>query len=96
MGEPAAEHPGNALRDPVSRLRRTRYVGSDNLRPSRVRSTKARRYNGFAVTKNTLIAIAVALALASIVLSILFKGIFLVLLIPAFFAWNSSRSKDDR
>jgi uncharacterized protein YqhQ len=48
------------------------------------------------VTKNALLAIAVALALASVVLSILFKGVFLVLLIPAFFAWNSSQRKDDR
>jgi hypothetical protein len=48
------------------------------------------------VTKNTLIALAIGLALASIVLSILFKGVFLVLLIPAFFAWNGSRRKDDR
>jgi hypothetical protein len=48
------------------------------------------------VTKNSLIALAIALALASIVLSLLFKGIFLVLLIPAFFALNSGRSKDDR
>ena len=61
-----------------------------------MRSAKAPRYNSCAVTKNALIAIAVALALASVVLSILFKGVFLVLLIPAFFAWNGSRPKDDR
>lgn len=48
------------------------------------------------MTKNSLTALAIALALASIVLSLLFKGIFLVLLIPAFFALNSGRSKDDR
>jgi len=48
------------------------------------------------VTKNVLIAIAIGLALGSVVLSVLFKGIFLVLLVPAFFAWNGSRSKGDR
>jgi hypothetical protein len=48
------------------------------------------------VTKNALIALAIGLALASIVLSVLFKGVFLVLLIPAFFAWNGSRRKGDR
>ena len=36
------------------------------------------------------------LSILSIVLSLLVKGIFLVLLIPAFFALNSGRSKDDR
>jgi hypothetical protein len=48
------------------------------------------------VTKNSLTALAIGLALASIVLSLLFKGIFFVLLIPAFFAWNGTRSRDDR
>lgn len=48
------------------------------------------------MAKNALFALAIALALASIALSILFKGVFLVLLIPAFFAWNGSRRKDDR
>jgi hypothetical protein len=48
------------------------------------------------VTRNALFALAIALAAASVVLSIAFKGVFLVLLIPAFFAWNGSRRKSDR
>ena len=48
------------------------------------------------MAKNSLIALAIGLALASIVLSLLFKGVFLVLLIPAFYARNGTRSKDDR
>jgi uncharacterized protein YqhQ len=36
-------------------------------------------------------ALAIALVLASIVLSILFKGLFVFLLVPAFFAWNGAR-----
>jgi hypothetical protein len=48
------------------------------------------------VTKNQLTALAIGLALASVVLSVLFKGLFLVLLIPAFFAWSGARSKDER
>ena len=48
------------------------------------------------MTKNALIALAIGLALASIALSVLFKGVFLVLLIPAFFAWNGSRSKGEQ
>jgi hypothetical protein len=41
-------------------------------------------------------ALSVGLAIASLVLSVLFKGVFLVLLIPAAFAWNGSRPKGDR
>ena len=48
------------------------------------------------MTKNQLTALAIGLAIGSIVLSIVFKGLFLVLLIPAYFAWNGARSKDDR
>jgi hypothetical protein len=48
------------------------------------------------VTRNRLNALAIGLAVASVVLSILFKGIFLVLLVPAFFAWNGARPKHDR
>ncbi|HLE67033.1 MAG TPA: hypothetical protein VI730_07775 [Burkholderiales bacterium] len=48
------------------------------------------------MTKNQLTALALGLAVGSIALSVLFKGLFLVLLIPAFFAWNGARSKDDR
>jgi hypothetical protein len=46
------------------------------------------------VTRNRLNALAIGLAVASVVLSILFKGIFLVLLVPAFFAWSGAQSKD--
>ena len=48
------------------------------------------------MTKNALIGLAIVLALASIVFSVLYKGVFLVLLVPAFFAWNGSRRKGDR
>ena len=48
------------------------------------------------MTKNQLTALAIGLAVASVALSVLIKGLFLVLLIPAFFAWNGARSKDDR
>jgi uncharacterized protein YqhQ len=48
------------------------------------------------MTKNQLNALAIVLAVASVVLSVLFKGIFLVLLVPAFFAWNGARPKNDR
>jgi hypothetical protein len=48
------------------------------------------------VSKNILFALALTLAVVSLVLSIVFKGVFLVLLIPAYFAWNSSRRNDDR
>lgn len=48
------------------------------------------------MTRSQLTVLAIGLAIASVVLSILFKGLFLVLLIPAFFAWNGARSKDDR
>ena len=44
--------------------------------------------------KNQLTALAIGLALASVVLSILFKGLFLVLLVPAFLVWNGARSKE--
>ncbi|HKB82531.1 MAG TPA: hypothetical protein VKD04_04905 [Burkholderiales bacterium] len=47
------------------------------------------------MTKNSLIALSIGLALASILLSVLFKGAFLVLFIPAFYVWTSTRSKDD-
>jgi hypothetical protein len=46
------------------------------------------------MTKSQLTALAIGLAVASVVLSVLFKGIFPVLLVPAFFAWNGARSKD--
>ena len=41
-------------------------------------------------------ALAIALAVASVVLSLMFKGLFLVLLVPAFFAWNGGRPKDEK
>lgn len=44
------------------------------------------------MTKRQLTALTIGLAVASVVLSIAFKGLFLVLLIPAFFAWNGARS----
>ena len=47
------------------------------------------------MSKEKLYTISVALVLASIVLSILFKGLFVFLLIPAFFAWNNARSDGD-
>ncbi len=37
------------------------------------------------MTRSQLNALAIALAIGSVVLSILFKGLFLVLLIPALF-----------
>ena len=43
--------------------------------------------------KDKLYAIAIALAIASLVLSVLFKGVFVFLLIPALLAWNGSRDK---
>lgn len=43
------------------------------------------------MSKDKLYALAIALVLASVVLSILFRGIFVFLLIPAFFAWNGAR-----
>jgi len=47
--------------------------------------------------KDRLYAVSIALVLASIVLSVVFKGLFVFLLIPAFFAWNGARSdRDDR
>ena len=47
--------------------------------------------------KDQLYTLSIALVLASIVLSLLFKGLFVFLLIPAFFAWNNARSdRDDR
>jgi hypothetical protein len=48
------------------------------------------------VTRNQLNALAIGLAVASVVLSILFEGLFLVLLIPAFFMWKGDRSKDEK
>jgi hypothetical protein len=48
------------------------------------------------MTKSQLTALAIGLAVASVVLSVLFKGIFLVLLVPAFLLWNDGRGKDDR
>ena len=48
------------------------------------------------MTRNQLNTIAIVLAVASVALSILLKGIFLVLLIPAFFFWGKARPKDDR
>lgn len=48
------------------------------------------------MSRNSLTLLAIGLALASVVLSVLFKGLFLVLLIPAFLVWNGARSKDDR
>jgi hypothetical protein len=48
------------------------------------------------MTKNTLIALSIGLAIASLVLSVLFKGVFLVLLIPAIFAWHGSRPKGEK
>lgn len=45
--------------------------------------------------KDRLYAVSIALVLASIVLSVLFKGLFVFLLIPAFFAWNHARSDRD-
>ena len=41
--------------------------------------------------KEKLYTLSIGLVLASIVLSILFKGLFVFLLIPAFFAWNGAR-----
>jgi uncharacterized protein YqhQ len=43
------------------------------------------------MTRDKLYALALALALASIVLSVFFKGLFVFLLVPAFFAWNGAR-----
>ena len=48
------------------------------------------------MTRGQLNALAIALAVASVVLSIAFKGLFLVLLIPAFFAWNGGRTKNEK
>jgi len=45
------------------------------------------------MSKDKLYAIAIALAIASLVLSVLFKGVFVFLLIPALLAWNGSRDK---
>jgi len=41
--------------------------------------------------KQQLYTLSIGLVLASIVLSILFKGLFVFLLIPALFAWNGAR-----
>ena len=47
--------------------------------------------------KDQLYALSIGLVIASLVLSILFKGLFVFLLIPALFAWNGARSdRDDR
>jgi uncharacterized protein YqhQ len=43
------------------------------------------------VKKEKLYAIAIGLALASLVLSVFFKGIFVFLLVPAFLAWHGGR-----
>jgi len=43
------------------------------------------------VSKEKLYTLSIGLVLASIVLSILFKGLFVFLLIPALFAWNGAR-----
>jgi hypothetical protein len=48
------------------------------------------------VTRNQLNALAIGLAVASVVLSILFKGLFLVLLVPAFFLWKGDGPKDEK
>lgn len=47
------------------------------------------------MSKDKLYALAIALVLASIVLSILFRGLFVFLLVPAFFAWNGARKGRD-
>ena len=44
------------------------------------------------MNRNTLNTIAIALAVASVILSIAFKGLFLVLLIPAALVWRTGRS----
>lgn len=46
------------------------------------------------MTRSQLTALALGLAVASVLLSILLKGLFLVLLIPAFFFWDKARPKD--
>ena len=48
------------------------------------------------MTRNQLYMLAIALVVASVALSIAFKGLFLVLLLPAFFVWNGARSKDGK
>jgi hypothetical protein len=47
------------------------------------------------VTRNQLNTLAIALAVASVLLSIAFRGLFLVLLIPAFFLWGKG-PKDEK
>ena len=44
------------------------------------------------MTRNQLNTVALILFVGSIVLSILFKGLFLVLLIPAMLFWDKSKS----
>ncbi len=48
------------------------------------------------MNRTALYLIALALLVASVVLSVLLKGVFLVLLIPAFFAWSSARGRNGR
>lgn len=46
------------------------------------------------MNRNQLSALAFVLFVGSIVLSIMFKGLFLVLLIPAMLFWDQGKSKD--
>ncbi len=48
------------------------------------------------MNRNLLLLLAIVLAVASVVLSVLLKGVFLVLLIPALLAWNGARPKGGR
>ena len=47
------------------------------------------------MSRNQLSHVALCLAIASVVLSIMFKTIFLVLLVPAVLFWDKTR-EDDR
>ena len=46
------------------------------------------------MNRNQLSHVALCLAIASVVLSIMFKGLFLVLLIPAMLFWDKGESED--
>ena len=48
------------------------------------------------MSRYQLNAIALVLVIGSIVLSIMFKGLFLVLLIPAILFWDKGKSGDGK
>ena len=46
------------------------------------------------MSRDQLNTLALVLAIGSVVLSIMFKGLFLVLLVPAMLFWDKSKSGD--